>query len=72
MKRKIFSTWFGLLLTLTLFLPVSHSAITAGQSEVISVNVNGTCIQVKAGDTKTKICDGGLQQLDVSWNSGGG
>ena len=72
MKRKIFSTWFGLLLTLALFLPVSHSAITAGHSEIISVNVNGTCIQVKVGDAKKKICDGGLQQLDVSWNSGGG
>ena len=73
MKKKILSTSLGLMLTLGMLLPLNHSLVNVGNHSATQVNVNaGPCIKVKADGTLVNICDGGVQQLDVSWNSGGG
>lgn len=72
MKRKLFSTAFGLLLTLAMVLPINHSFVNVNDTFAKQVNVNGGCLIVRTDGIKVNTCDGGLQQLDVSWNSGGG
>jgi len=66
------STAFGLLLTLTMVLPMNHSLVNISDASAKSVNVNGGCLRVKINGLKVNVCDSVLEQQDVSWNSGGG
>lgn len=71
MKNKILSTAFSFILTMALLLPIQPSLVNAGAPENAGI-VSSSCITIKTKDGKQKVCDGGLQKLDVSWNSGGG
>ncbi len=73
MKKKILSTAFGFVLTLGLLLPLSPSLVNVGAPSATQVNVNGGCIKVTATGLKVNTCiSGGMEQQNVSWNSGGG
>jgi hypothetical protein len=71
MKRRILSTGFGLVLAVSLFLPLSPAFVNIDSPSVVPVNVNGgDCIKI-VGGAKINTCNM-VQPQDVSWNSGGG
>ncbi len=72
MKKKIVSTSFAVMLSLGMFLPVSHSFVNVGEPSTVNVNVNGgdNCFTVVIGGRLVTICN--LETPQVSWNSGGG
>ncbi|HRW07579.1 MAG TPA: hypothetical protein P5121_20890 [Caldilineaceae bacterium] len=76
MKRNLVSAGFGLVLTLALVFPGPYSLVNVGGVSTASVNVNDSCVRVKVDGEKITVCDnggsGGVDKLDVSWNSGGG
>jgi len=77
MKRKILSTTFGLMLTLSVAMPINPAFLNAGAQPVAhtvtqSKTKDSTCTPMTFGFIRIVFCDGMLQSLGVSWNSGGG
>ena len=69
--KKMISAGFSIVLALAIFLPVNYSTVTINDVSAKKVNVNDSCVRITSGGLKVNLCDDGLQQLDVSWNSGG-
>lgn len=71
MKNRILSTLFGVVLALAVVLPINPSLVNVNNPELDIIG-GGSCVIIKTVDGKVKVCNDGIQPLDVSWNSGGG